>query len=51
MTEPLATPDDVRPINEAAAAQNADFIAKIERAQQSGPVMTPDEFKAWLLNQ
>ena len=48
MTDSLDTPDDIRPINEDAAANNPDFIAKIERAKQSGPVMTPDEAKAWL---
>ena len=29
-------------------AINPELVIAIRRAKQSGPVMTPDEFKAWL---
>ena len=40
--------EDIVPIDEAAVAQNHDLIDAIINAEVSGPVMTPDEFKAWL---
>ena len=40
--------EDIVPIDEAAVAQNHDLIDAIINAEVSRPVMTPDEFKAWL---
>ena len=41
--KPTETPT---PINWEAI--NPKLVEAIRRAKQSGPVMTPDEFKAWL---
>ena len=40
--------DAIVPIDEAALARNHDLIDAIVNAEVSGPVMSPDEFKAWL---
>jgi len=40
--------ETVIPIDEVALAQNRDLIDLILSAEVSGPVMTPDQFKAWL---
>ena len=40
--------ETIVPIDEAALAQNQDLIYTILNAKTSGPVMSLDEFKAWL---
>jgi hypothetical protein len=42
----LKPPETVTAINWDAI--NPELVMAIRRAKQSGPVMTPDEFKAWL---
>jgi len=41
-------PDDVIPLDEAAAAQNHTFIDQLLNAKQVGPVMTLNDIDAWL---
>jgi hypothetical protein len=50
VTETVWPLDDetIVPIDEAALKQNYDFIDAILNAKVSGPVMSLDEFKAWL---
>jgi hypothetical protein len=40
--------ETIVPINEATLAQNHNIVDAILDAEVSGPVMSPDEFKAWL---
>jgi hypothetical protein len=40
--------ENVVPIDEAALAQNYELIDAILSAEVSGPVMTLEEFMAWL---
>lgn len=48
MTEPVKLPETVRPINEDAI--DPAFVEKIKASEETmGPVMTLDEFLAWLL--
>jgi len=42
----LKPPETATAINWDAI--NPELVMAIRRAKQSGPVMTPDEFKAWL---
>ena len=42
----LKPPETATPIDWEAI--NPELVKAIRRAKQSGPVMTPDEFKAWL---
>jgi hypothetical protein len=43
--------ENIVPINAAALSQNHDLIRAIIKAEVSGPVMSSDEFKAWLYRQ
>jgi hypothetical protein len=40
--------ENIVPLIEAALSQNHDLISAIMNAKASGPIMSPDEFKAWL---
>jgi hypothetical protein len=40
--------ENIVPIDEAVLSQNHDLIHAIMNAKFSGPVMSSDEFKAWL---
>jgi hypothetical protein len=43
--------ENIVPIDEAALAQNYDLLDAILNAEVSGPVMTLEEFRAWLNRQ
>ena len=40
-----------QPLDEAKLAANQPLVEAILNAEQSGPVMTPDEFREWLSRQ
>ena len=40
--------ENIVPIIEAALSENHDLISAIMNAKASGPIMSPDEFRAWL---